>query len=208
MLATFSFFAFLTLSSVSANPRQCYNCGYKRDNNATETHEIGDLPFCGDFANPMDNLVNCTAEVDCCAVMKEYFEILNEHTNETLYQVVARHGCESDLDNFPNHEHRPYCSEYNNKCYEYEDSTLPNATDSVTITKIETCFCDSDRWRNKNLYFTLQVINGCVRCNVADPIFTPDTTPGTQTTTITSGANELFVTVLTLALATPVSRHI
>ena len=138
----------------------------------------------------MDNLVNCTAEVDCCAVMKEYFEILNEHTNETLYQVVARHGCESDLDNFPNHEHRPYCSEYNNKCYEYEDSTLPNSTNIVTITKIETCFCDSDR------------------CNVADPIFTPDTTPGGQTTTTTSGANEMFVTVVTLALTTLVSKYI
>ena len=91
MLATFSFFAFLTLSSgllilrtrttktniisVSANLRQCYNCGYKKDNNATETHEIEDLPFCGDFANPMDNLVNCTAEADCCAVMKEFFEM-------------------------------------------------------------------------------------------------------------------------------------
>ena len=79
---------------------------------------------------------------------------LDEATNATSYEVVARHGCESDLDKFPNHEHRPFCSEYNNKCYEYEDSTLPNATDSVTITRIETCFCDSDRWLNKNCQFT------------------------------------------------------
>ena len=91
MLATFSFFLIVALSSgllilrkrtkkklhfsVTANPRQCYNCGYKKVDNATETQEIGDLPFCGDFANPMDNLVNCTAEVDCCAVMKEFFEM-------------------------------------------------------------------------------------------------------------------------------------
>ena len=55
-----------------ANPRQCYSCGYKKVNNATETEEIGDLPFCADFANPMDNLNNCTAVDDCCAVMKEF----------------------------------------------------------------------------------------------------------------------------------------
>ena len=134
---------------------------------------------------------------------------MDEATNATSYQVVARHGCESDLDNFPNHEHRPYCSEYNNKCYEYEDSTLPNATDSVTITRIETCFCDSDRWLNKNCHFTNDsCLCHCVRCNVADPIFTPDTTPGGQTTTTTSAANEMFVTVLTLALATLVTKHI
>ena len=60
---------------MTANPRQCYNCGYKKVDNATETQEIGDLPFCADFASPMDNLVNCTAEADCCAVMKEFFEM-------------------------------------------------------------------------------------------------------------------------------------
>ena len=70
---------------------------------------------------------------------------LNEATNETSLEMVARHGCESDLDHFPNHEHRPFCSEYNNQCYEYEDSMLPNATDTVTYTGIETCFCDTDR---------------------------------------------------------------
>ena len=75
---------------------------------------------------------------------------LNEGTNETSFEVVARHGCESDLDRFPNHEHRPFCRDYSNSCYEYEDSTLPNATDSVTITKIETCFCNTDRWLKLN----------------------------------------------------------
>jgi len=110
--------------------------------------EIGDLPFCADFANPTDNLVNCTVVDDCCAVMKEFREILNEATNETSLEIVARHGCESDLDHFPNHEHRPFCSEYNNQCYEYEDSMLPNATDTGTFTGIETCFCDTDRCNN------------------------------------------------------------
>ena len=73
---------------------------------------------------------------------------LNEGTNETSFEVVARHGCESDLDHFPNHEHRPFCRDYSHQCYEYEDSTLPDPTESVTITKIETCFCNTDRWPN------------------------------------------------------------
>ena len=76
---------------------------------------------------------------------------VNELTNETRREMIARHGCESDLDKFPNHEHRPHCSEYNNQCYAYEDSMLPNATDSVTVTEVETCFCNTDRWLNGRL---------------------------------------------------------
>ena len=45
-----------------------------------------------------------------------------------------------------------------------------------------------------------KIIYVFARCNVADPIFTPDTTQGPQTTT--SAANDLFVPVLTLAFAT------
>jgi len=182
MIRTVTILAATTLTLVSGTPRQCYSCGYKKVNNATETQEIGDLPFCGDFTNPMDNLANCTAESDCCAVMKEMWQILDEATNETRFELIARHGCESDLDHFPNHENRPFCRDYDNKCYNYEESTLPDHNDTVAITKIETCFCNTDR------------------CNVEEPIFTPDTTPNTDTTT-TAAANVVLGSVLTLTLS-------
>ena len=59
---------------VSADPRQCYSCGYKKVNDGM-MEEIGDLPFCAEFANPTENLVNCTVVDDCCAVMKEFREM-------------------------------------------------------------------------------------------------------------------------------------
>ena len=61
--------------AVDADPRQCYYCGHKIVGNETETETIGDMPFCADFANPIDNLKKCRTDDDCCAVMKELHQM-------------------------------------------------------------------------------------------------------------------------------------
>ena len=69
----------------------------------------------------------------------------NENTNVTSYEVIARHGCANDLDHLPSDDHPPFCTEFNNKCYEFDDSTFPDAGDNVIITGIDICFCNTDR---------------------------------------------------------------
>ena len=57
---------------LSPECRKCYNCGYEKQGVDGDSTEMPDTPFCGDFANPADNVVTCPRE-DCCASLKEYF---------------------------------------------------------------------------------------------------------------------------------------
>merc|ERR1712192_173841 len=51
---------------------KCYSCGFMKEGDS-ETHQMGDIPFCNDFANPDENVANCGKD-DCCGMCKEYGE--------------------------------------------------------------------------------------------------------------------------------------
>ena len=54
---------------------QCYSCGYRKTADG-ETEPLPDMQdaFCSDFANPTENVVNCTVPTDCCVSLKEIHE--------------------------------------------------------------------------------------------------------------------------------------
>jgi len=128
---------------------KCYNCGYKKLPSG-ETFPFGDETWCADFVKPEDLLEECNNPDDCCAMMKESHEILDEATNKTSIEIIGRHGCETELNHIGGRQH--YCSEHKESCYNVDISTLP-VEDNVDINDVELCFCGTDE------------------CNAVDPIF-------------------------------------
>ena len=53
---------------------QCFYCGYRKIDGGEE-ELLPDLPYCNDFLQTTDILVNCTLPGDCCASTKEEFDM-------------------------------------------------------------------------------------------------------------------------------------
>merc|ERR1712243_70216 len=133
------------------------------------------MTWCGDFAKPGDLLEECYNPDDCCAIMKEEHEILDEATNETSIEIIGRHGCETDLNHIGGRQH--YCSEHKDSCFNVDVSTLPD-DNNVTITNIELCFCSTNE------------------CNSEDPIFPEPTTNQPTTASGNLHLASIFVTII------------
>merc|ERR1712241_924420 len=164
------FVSALLINTVSST-LQCYNCGYRTLNGGEpEPLPEGDYAYCSDFANPPDIVTNCTQPSDCCASMKERITRVNETSGGNYTEVIAKHGCGSDIGEIEGRHH--YCSEHPNSCFNVDDATFPNKDNISTIIDIEVCFCSNNR------------------CNAEDPIFPPpDTTtsaPGGSPATVAS----------------------
>merc|ERR1711953_180314 len=101
---------------------QCYNCGYRKVNGG-EAEELPEMTYCNDFAKPTDIVVNCTQPGDCCASMKEEIDRLDENGNKNYTELIAKHGCGSDIGNIEGRHH--YCSEHPDSRFNVDDATLP-----------------------------------------------------------------------------------
>merc|ERR1711910_84844 len=116
---------------------QCYNCGYRKVNGG-EAEELPEMTYCNDFAKPTDIVVNCTQPGDCCASMKEEIDRLDANGNKNYTELIAKHGCGSDIGNIEGRHH--YCSEHPDSCFNEEDPIFPEPTPgggaSATVASI------------------------------------------------------------------------
>ena len=124
------------------------------------------MTYCNDFAKPTDIVVNCTQPGDCCASMKEEIDRqetpatslfncltlirLDEDGNKNYTELIAKHGCGSDIGNIEGRHH--YCSEHPDSCFNVDDATFPSANKTSVVTNIEVCFCSTNRWRTRCKY--------------------------------------------------------
>jgi len=138
---------------------KCYSCGFMKEGDS-ETHQMGDVPFCNDFANPDENVVNCGKD-DCCGMLKEYFIKVDEATGTNTTTIVGRHGCAADMEHLSHYS--ATCKENGESCWQVDDAQLDpdHGQGNVTIIEAEICLCGRDR------------------CNNADPVpEVPTTTTG------------------------------
>merc|ERR1712064_6547 len=143
---------------------QCYNCGYRKVNGG-DPEDLPEMTYCNNFAKPTDIVTNCTQPGDCCASMKELIERKEENGNTTYTELIAKHGCGSDIGEIEGRHH--YCNEHPNSCFNVDDSTFPKPNETAVVTDIEVCFCSTDR------------------CNEENPIF-PEPAPGGSAVTVAS----------------------
>merc|ERR1711936_9035 len=158
---------------------QCYYCGYRKIDGG-EDELLPDLPYSDDFLQTTDILVNCTLPGDCCASTKEEVDMLDENGNVGRTEIIAKHGCGSDMGTIEGRH--PYCSEHQDSCFDVDDSTLPSPSPSFVVTNIEVCFCSTDR------------------CNEEEPIFPePAPAPGGALATLASIVLVSLGTLLNIA---------
>jgi len=154
---------------------KCYNCGY-RIIDGGEAQSMPDLAYCNDFATPEDIVTDCTAPGDCCASMKEEIDRLDGNGNKNYTELIARHGCGSEIGDIEGTHHT--CDEHPNSCFNVDDATFPSENKTAVITNIEVCFCSIDR------------------CNEEDPIFPEPTT----TTAPGGGASSTVASIVLVTL--------
>jgi len=147
-----------TTTTACPDCRKCFSCGYRK-NDAGETSELPDTPFCGDFTVMTDTTVTCP-QGDCCAALKEYFISVDPDTGENHTETIGRHGCTSMLDHM--HEYNVTCKDNGESCQEITDQ-LPDHGDNTTMLMAEVCLCNHDY------------------CNNENPIPVPPTTPSPST---------------------------
>jgi len=158
---------------------KCYSCGFMKEGDS-ETHQMGDIPFCNDFANPDENVANCGKD-DCCGMLKEYFIKVDEATGTNTTTIVGRHGCAADMEHLSHYS--ATCKENGESCWQVDDAQLDpdHGQGNVTIIEAEICLCGRDR------------------CNNADPVPEVPTT-----TTAAPGSASTQATLALLLLISPI----
>merc|ERR1712226_668853 len=165
------------LGQVSVEAKQCYNCGYRIIGDG-EPEQLPELPFCGYFATPTDNIAECGHSDDCCAVLKEYTIKVDEVTRENSTVVEGRHGCAQDLDHLAQYsvtfnkgalKPMSILREQGHSCFEVDLDSLEDRG-NLTLTRVEICLCEAEK------------------CNDDDPI--PEVPSGGTGTTTPSGPSK------------------
>ena len=75
---------------------------------------------------------------------------LDEDGNKNYTELIAKHGCGSDIGNIEGRHH--YCSEHPDSCFNVDDATFPSANKTSVVTNIEVRFCSTNRWRTRCKY--------------------------------------------------------
>jgi len=143
--------------------KTCYDCGYKCINMTgdtctpvpIDTHNVAH--FCKDNVTMSSYTKQCTGADECCGSLREYFEITDPETKEKRVDMIAYHGCETDLAPVLEANFTVNCDSHTNSCY----NASQGDPDSFMVYA-KACFCDGDR------------------CNSDIPLL-PDPTPGAAT---------------------------
>jgi len=129
---------------------KCYECGYVEIEGA-QPGPIGNMSFCGDFANPSEFAAECPNSNDCCSVVHVVTIDENTETHKNITSVLTVHGCFENVAN----KYDITCDDANDNiaadCKRFDYAHLP-VDHETNVVEAEVCLCYGDLCNEKTPY--------------------------------------------------------